>query len=294
LNATSASGRRTFCRVKSSIDKGVVIVTGASSGIGRAFAERIAPRASVLVLVARRKDRLDALKDELLARCPDLRVLVEECDVTHRGAVDAMLERVERDGGPVDVLVNNAGFGDLGVFDRADWNKTERMIDLNVTSLLYLTHRLVRGMVERGRGGILNVSSGFGLTFLPGLATYIGTKHFVSGFTEALRLDLAGTGVVVTQVCPGPVKTEFNDTVGNFTGMNVPSIVEISADRCARAGIAAFDRRRPLVVPGILIWILISLGTMTPRFLLRLVYWPVARMLRKTQLQRGGAEAPTR
>jgi short-subunit dehydrogenase len=268
----------------SPFDGGVVLITGASSGIGRALALQIAHRARAIALVARRKDRLEELKSELLTLNPSLRVAVSAADITKPEARDAMLAAVEAEVGPVDVLVNNAGFGDLGVFDRADWEKNERMIALNVTALTHLTHRVVRGMVARGRGGILNVSSGWGLTFGPGLSVYIGTKHFVTGFTEGLRLDLAGTGVRVTQVCPGPVATEFNDTVGNFTGMSPPGLVEISAERCARAAIRGLDRGRALVVPGLLIRLILFLGTKTPRFILRLFYAPVARLLRKKQL----------
>lgn len=268
----------------SPFDGGVVLITGASSGIGRALALQVAHRARAIALVARRKDRLEELKSELLTLNPSLRVVVSAADITKPEARDAMLAAVEAEAGPVDVLVNNAGFGDLGVFDRADWEKNERMIALNVTALTHLTHRVVRGMVARGRGGILNVSSGWGLTFGPGLSVYIGTKHFVTGFTEGLRLDLAGTGVRVTQVCPGPVATEFNDTVGNFTGMSPPGLVEISAERCARAAIRGLDRGRALVVPGLLIRFILFLGTKTPRFILRLFYAPVARLLRKKQL----------
>lgn len=266
------------------IDGGTVLITGASSGIGRAMALLLAPRARTLVLVARRKDRLEALRDELLRGRPELKVVLAPCDLGDRGQTDAMLDAVAAQAGDVDVLINNAGFGDLGVFDLADWGKTERMIGLNVTSLAYLTHRLVQPMVKRGRGGILNISSGWGLTFAPGLSAYIGTKHFVTSFTEALRLDLAGTGVVVTQSCPGPVPTEFEENMGNFTGMKVPSIVEISAERCAKASLRAFDRGRALVIPGVLIWLVTLLGIVTPRFVLRLVYRPFGRAIRKRQL----------
>lgn len=272
-----------------------MIITGASSGIGRALARQLAPRARALVLVARRKDRLEALCGELLAQRPKLEVRVFGCDVTDRGQAGAMLASVEAELGGVDVLVNNAGFGDLGAFDLADWDKIERMIALNVTSLAWLTHRVLGGMVQRGRGGVINISSGFGLTFGPGLSAYVGTKHFVSAFTEGLRLDVAGTGVRVTQVCPGPVDTEFQDTVGNFTGQAVPGALMISAERCARAAIRGLDRNRALVVPGILMKILIFLGTTSPRWLLRLIYGPAARAIRAKQLalRAGGTSAET-
>ncbi|XXY45356.1 SDR family oxidoreductase [Sorangium sp. So ce269] len=277
--------------MESPIDSGVVLITGASSGIGRALAHELARRARALVLVARRKDRLEALRAELAAARPALAVLVLGCDVTDRAAVDAMLGAVAAEVGHVDVLVNNAGFGDIGAFDLSEWSRTEQMIALNVTSLAYLTHRLVGPMVSRGRGAIANVSSGFGLTFGPGMASYIGTKHFVTSFTEALRLDLAGTGVRVTQVCPGPVQTEFNETAGNFTDLEPPALLSISPERCARSLVRAIDRGRALVVPGVVAWLVVYLGVLCPRWLLRLVYRPIARALRRKQLAVRGARA---
>jgi short-subunit dehydrogenase len=253
------------------------------------MARQLAPRARTLVLVARRRERMEELKGELCAKNPRLKVVVCAYDLGDLAQIDALLSAAKAEAGEIDVLINNAGFGDLGVFDRADWGKTRRMIDLNVTSLTYLTHRLAGSMVERGRGGILNVSSGWGMTFAPGLAAYIATKHYVTGFTEALRLDLRGTGVVVTQVCPGPVATEFEENVGNFTGQKVPGIVEISAETCARSALRGFSRGRALVVPGLVFKIVMAIGVLSPRFLTRLVMGPVARALRKKQL---AASAP--
>jgi len=258
-------------------------VTGASSGIGVALAREVAPRCKALVLVARRKNQLDALADELRRLHPRLTVHVEACDLIDRAQVDAMLASVARQVGDIDVLINNAGFGDMGMFDLVGWDKTERMIDLNVRALTYLTHRLVRPMVERGRGGILNISSGFGLAFLPGFAGYIATKHYVTGFSEALRLDLEGTGVVVTQSCPGPVATEFADHVGNFTGIDSPSFLEISAGQCARESLRAFELDRALVVPGVIVWVLMMLNAITPRPLKRLLMAQAAPRLRELQ-----------
>ena len=268
----------------SPIDDGVVLITGASSGIGRALALLAGPRARTLVLVARRRDRLEELRAELTAKSPRLKVVLGVCDLGDLAQTDSMLEAVRAEAGDVDVLVNNAGLGDLGVFDRADWGKTRRMIDLNITSLTYLTHRLVGPMVERRKGGILNVSSGWGMSFAPGLSVYIGTKHYVTGFTEALRLDLAGTGVTVTQVCPGPVATEFEENAGNFTGQKIPGIVLISAEQCAKSALRAFDRRKALVVPGLVMKLVMLLGAWTPRWMLRLIGAPIGKALRKKQL----------
>ncbi|MCZ7587035.1 MAG: SDR family oxidoreductase [Deltaproteobacteria bacterium] len=200
--------------MKPPIDGGTVLITGASSGIGLAIAKQLAGRAKALVLVARRRERLEALADELRAAHGGLRVFVHACDLSDRSALDPLVDEVERETGGVDILVNNAGFGDMGVFDLTHWPKNESMLNVNIFALTYLTHRLARPMVARGRGGILNVGSTYGLSFTPGYATYIGTKHFVAGFSESLRADLAGTGVAVTQLCPGPVKPSFSRCPG--------------------------------------------------------------------------------
>lgn len=265
--------------------EGVVLVTGASSGIGRALARELAPRAKTLVLVARRKNELEALAEELRAQHPRLSILVQPCDLLERAQIDAMLDAVQREAGVVDVLVNNAGFGDMGLFDLADWEKTRRMIELNITALTYLTHRLVGPMVAQQRGGILNISSGFGLAFLPGFSAYIATKHYVTGFTEGLRLDLEGTGVVVTQSCPGPVATEFADHVGNFTGIDTPSFLEISAEQCARESLRAFELGRAMIIPGFIVWLLMLLNAITPRAIQRLFLAQATPRIRQIQLQ---------
>lgn len=265
---------------------GTILITGASSGIGRELARQLAPRAGALVLVARRRERLEELASELRARRADLRVHVVPADLGDRASTDAMLDTVTKDVGDVDVLVNNAGFGDLGAFDLAPWPRLESMIELNVRSPAYLTHRLVHGMIERRRGGILNISSGWGLTFAPTLAAYIGTKHFVSAWSEALRLEVRHLGVTVTHVCPGPVRTEFEENLGNFTGMKIP--MEITPDHCARSAIRAFSRGRARVIPGLVFEILLALAAIAPIWLLRLLYRPVASRARKIELEKRG------
>lgn len=266
----------------SPIDGGVVVVTGASSGIGAEIARQLAPRARRLVLVARRRDRLEALASELRGARPELEVAVRPCDLSSPADADALSAELARE--PVDVLVNNAGAGDLSVFDRSEPARQVALVELNVTSLVRLTRAVLAGMVERGRGGVLNVSSGFGMVTAPGFALYVGTKHFVTGFTESLRADLAGTGVRATQVCPGPVATEFEQNVGNFTGQKVPGLVEISAARCARAAIRGFDRNRALVIPGVLVSLGLLLHALSPRFLWRWITVLLGPTVRRTQL----------
>lgn len=151
---------------KSAIDGSTILVTGASSGIGMEIARLLAPRAKALVLVARRVDRLEELKRSMLEARPVLRVETIPCDLSSREDVAKLIAEVRTRALDVDVLVNNAGVGMMGMFETADTTKTAFMIDLNVTSLTLLTLAFLPAMVERGRGGIMNVSSGFGLATL--------------------------------------------------------------------------------------------------------------------------------
>lgn len=268
----------------SAIDGGTILVTGASSGIGMAIARLVAPRAKTIVLVARRVDRLEELKRALLEHRSSLRVEVIPCDLSSREDLAKLVAEVGERGVEVDVLVNNAGVGMMGMFERADVAKTTFMIDVNVTSLTLLTLAFLPRMVERRSGGVINISSGFGLGVTPMFAAYLATKHYVTGFTEGLCADLAGTGVVVTQVCPGPVRTEFEQTMGNASGTKVPAFIEISAEHCARSAIRAFERRRAMVVPGITMKIVMLINALSPRFMRRAFAGLLGRILRKKQL----------
>jgi short-subunit dehydrogenase len=264
------------------LDGATILLTGASSGIGRAMAQLLGPRAGKLALVARRADRLEALRDELKARTPNLAVHVLPCDLSDLDQTLQLLDDVAAQVGHVDVLINNAGVGDYGAYDQVDWERTERMLTLNIHSLALLTHRLVRPMVARGSGGILNVSSGYGLGFTPGFAAYIGSKHFVSSFTESLRLDLHGTGVVVTHVCPGPVKSEFAGRVGYHEGKDVvPGFAYITPEKCARGALRGFERGRAMILSGWVMKLLYFLICTSPRFVKRLAMLPFARAVRR-------------
>ncbi|MCA9642264.1 MAG: SDR family oxidoreductase [Polyangiaceae bacterium] len=270
---------------------GVILITGASSGIGSELARQLASRAKALVLLARRTERLEQLAKELRSERPKLNVFVQSCDLLDRSATDAALERIEREVGPIDVLINNAGLGDISMFDLSSWEKNQRMLDLNVTALTYLSHRLVPGMVERGRGGVLQVSSGFGLNFMPGFATYVGTKHYVTGFTECLRLEVASQGVVVSQLCPGPVRTEFEEVAADFETPKLPDFVSISAEQCAKAAVAGFKRNKAIIIPGALMKLTSTMSGLTPRFILRLLYGPAAKRMRV--MQKAALEQPS-
>lgn len=263
--------------MKPTLQGNVALVTGASSGIGQAIAVELAPLVGELILVARRGDRLEALAGELRGKHPALKVRVEPCDLSDAAAVDALVGRVGR----VDLLVNNAGLGDLGLFDRADWPKIDRMLRVNVNALTHLTRLLVDGMIARKQGAILNISSSFGLAWLPGAAAYAATKQYVTAFSEALRLELLSAGVVVTQICPGPVATEFEDVAGNPTGQSVPKWIEISAEQCARESVAALIKGKALVVPGLVMKLMMAFVGFVPRWLQRLATGWIGGWLRK-------------
>ena len=172
------------------IDGGTVLVTGASAGIGRELAVQLAPRARSLVLLARRAGRLEELRASLLARRPQLQVLTLPVDLSDEKDVDRTLAEAGEQAGAVDVLVNNAGVGDQALADQADWARVRNVLHINVLAVAQLTTALVPAMVERGRGGVLNMGSGAGLTVMPAAAAYSASKHFMDGFSEALRADL--------------------------------------------------------------------------------------------------------
>ena len=253
------------------IDGGAVMVTGASSGIGRELAVRLAARAGRLVLLARRTELLEQLSSELLAKRPQLQVEVMRADLSDAADIDRvvgeMLERV----GPIDVLVNNAGVGDQALFDHSDWERTQQVLRTNVLAVAHLTALLVPSMVARGRGGVLNLGSGAGLSIMAAGAVYCASKHFIDGFSEALRADLAGTGVVVTQVCPGPVESEFDRMAGSLGGMagGPPQFLRISAAQCAKDALVGFDRGAALVFPGRAYRIAMTLLPLVPQRLQR-------------------------
>lgn len=263
--------------------EGTVLVTGASSGIGEAIAGLFAAQARRLILVARRQDRLEALAASLRAKHRALTVEVLPCDLSDSTAVDALLAAA----GDVDVLVNNAGMGDLGLFEHADTDKLERMIGVNVVGLTRLTRGLVPGMVARGRGGVLMVSSSYGLTWTPGAAAYIGTKHYVTSFAECLRSELAPAGITVTQLCPGPVETEFEEQAGTFfEGIEPPRFVFLSAGTVARAGYRGLLAGKAIVVPGLAMKVVMFASTWTPRWVLRFLFRPMSIAMRRHRAKR--------
>lgn len=228
----------------------VALVTGASAGIGDAFARILAARAYNLVVVARDVARLDALAAELAgAQQTEVEVLgADLTDPAQLATVEARLADAQR---PIEILVNNAGFGTMGRFNELDIDNEARMIQLNVLALTRLTHAALGPMVARGHGGILNVSSLASFQPTPKIGTYGATKAFVTSFTQSVHEDARGTGVRVTCLCPGFTRTEFQARAGAEAD-KMPGFVWQSADEVARAGLDGLEKNKALVVPGML------------------------------------------
>lgn len=221
----------------------VTLITGASAGLGAEFASQCAARGEQLVLVARRRDRLE----ELAATLPG-KVHVRQADLAAPGAALDLIDALEGDGLQVDTLINNAGFGQWSDFAAQAPERQQEMVDLNVSALLALTRRALTPMLDRRRGAILNVASIAGFFPGPGSAVYSASKAFVLSLTEALHQEVKGAGIRVTALCPGPVRTEFADVAGiegaafDRMAADAPSVV--------RAGLKGLDRNKAVVIPG--------------------------------------------
>jgi len=193
--------------------KNTGLITGASSGIGRELARLHAEKGRDLIIVARREDELQELKKGLESRCK-VEVMVIAKDLTVANACQEIFNEISAAGIQVDYLFNNAGFGGRGNFWEQELGPQTSMIDLNVQAVVELTHLFLPGMIERGKGKVLHTSSTAG--FMPGplQAVYFATKAFVNSFSKAVASELEGTGVSMTALCPGAVKTEFAENAG--------------------------------------------------------------------------------
>jgi len=210
----------------------VVLITGASSGIGAALARRVAREGRSVALVARRRDRLDALATELRS-AGGVEAHVFARDLSEIGAASTLAAEVEAANLTVDWLINNAGFGTMGRFDHLPLERELQEIRLNVEALVELTHRHLPGMIARGRGVVMNVSSVGSFIPSPYMATYTATKAFVTAFSEGLIGEVKDTGVSVLCVCPGFTRTEFQDHIDETVAKRAPAMVWMTAEDVA-------------------------------------------------------------
>lgn len=249
------------------------LVTGASSGIGLELARRFAEEGFDLVVVARSRDKLDALAAELVPT-HGVQVRVEPQDLSAPEAPRALVTALEGAGITVDVLVNNAGFATYGPFHESDLSDELSMIEVNVVSLTRLTRLLLPGMVERGFGRIMNVASTAAFQPGPLMAGYFATKAFVLHLSEAIAAELEGTGVTVTALCPGPTESGFQSRAQ----MEESKLVQggmMSSRKVAQIGYRALMKGKRVVIPGLSN----RLGTLAPRVLPRTLVAKVVKNL---------------
>ncbi len=244
------------------MNKGYVLITGASEGIGYEFAKLFAHHGFPLVLVARNKTRLDSLAKELTATDHvDVRTIVK--DLSLPTAAEELKTAIDDQKIAIEILINNAGFGVHGLFHHADWKATEAMLNLNMITLTHLTRLLLPDMVGKDRGKILNVASTAAFQPGPLMACYFASKAYVLSFSEALANELSGTGVTVTAFCPGPTRTQFQKR------SNTENIRENSFAMDAATTVAvAYNglmMGKTLVIPGFTNKLLAILVRLAPR-----------------------------
>lgn len=240
------------------------MVTGASSGIGEAMVATLAQQSIPQVVVARRGDRLAQLAE----RFPAIEVLV--ADLTTAEGLDRVVQRLHSADAPIDLLVNNAGFGTTGDFIELDPARLANEVQLNVGALTTLSHAALVTMRARGRGYLLNVSSVASFQPAPGAAVYAATKAYVTSLTEALHEECRGTGVHVTALCPGFTRTEFHQVANaQEYASKYPNFSWLSADAVALAGLNDVANNKAVSVPGALYKVFSAASAVMPRRVLR-------------------------
>jgi hypothetical protein len=240
----------------------VAVVTGASAGLGEEFARQLAAKGHRLVLVARRKERLETLAGEL----GNARAV--EMDLSQPGATASLMANVNEHGETVELLINNAGFGLSGRFAELDARRQREMIDLNCGALTDLAYAVLPGMIERRSGGILNVASTAAFQPGPGMAVYFATKAFVLSFSEALHDEMKPNGVKVSCLCPGPTRTEFR-SVSGFDPKGPIGKISAEAASVVRAGVQGLENNKAVVVPGLSNKLISQAHRLFPRAMMR-------------------------
>lgn len=247
------------------------LITGASAGIGKELARQLGAHAHTLILVARRVERLEELKNELLQSAPGLTVYCYGANLSRREEISKLASWLDQENLKPNFLINNAGLGDHGPFEKSDWRKVEQILDVNISALTQLTHHLLHTLRSHPHAAILNVSSVASFLPLPDMAVYAATKAYVTSFSEALRAELRNTGVTVTTLCPGPVSTEFGSVARRDDGteLSAPELFKIPVERVAREALMAVAKNNARVVPGWLVAGVMAGICLMPLFLLR-------------------------
>jgi short-subunit dehydrogenase len=250
------------------------LITGATAGLGAEFARQLAPVASRLILVGRREERLNELAASLQKSAPQVRLDPFKADLALPSERERLAAWIIREEIPLTLLVNNAGLGDLGPFDNAEWKRLSPMLEVNVTALTHLTHLLLPMLRLQIPSAILNVSSVAGYFPLPEMAVYAATKAYVTSFSEALRMELAHHGVTVTALCPGPVATEFFK-VASREGESIRAMdrshpaLATTPQTVIRKALRGLEKDKPGVIPNKLLALLVRSSLLLPFPLIR-------------------------
>ena len=250
------------------------LITGATAGLGEEFARQLAPVATRLILVGRRRERLASLSESLREKFPALAVETIPMDLALSSERERLASHIIREEIPVNLLVNNAGLGDLGPFDTAEWERLEPMLSVNVAALTHLTHLLLPMLRASSPAAVLNVSSVAGFFPLPEMAVYAATKAYVTSFSEALRMELAPHRVTVTALCPGPVPTEFFD-VASRNGETIRAMdrshpaLSATPELVVSEALKGLEADRPGVIPNALLATVVRAVRMLPFPLIR-------------------------
>ncbi|MGN1098433.1 MAG: SDR family NAD(P)-dependent oxidoreductase [Clostridia bacterium] len=253
------------------------LITGASGGLGAELARIFAREGYNLVLVARSGEKLEALKNEVEDGFKTrAEILVK--DLAEKDGAKSVFEFTNQKGIDIDVLVNNAGFGDFGPYADSGWDKQYDMIQLNITALIQLTHCYLKPMIERGGGKILNLASIAAFQAGPLMSVYYASKAFVLSFTESLSVELKGTGVTVTALCPGPTRTGFEKAANLKNSRLFKNLKTASAKQVAEYGYKKLMKNKVIAVQGIANKALICASKFAPRRLARYVVYTIQRI----------------
>lgn len=225
------------------------LITGASSGIGMELARISARKGRNILITARRVNRLNKLKDELKSQY-GINVYILPLDLAENNAPLELFDFVQKSNLTIDVLINNAGVGDFGFFYESNWNWQQTMIDLNIKSLTHLTHLFLPQMIQLDRAYIMNVASNAAFQPGPLMSVYYATKHYVLAFSEAVANELQDTGVTVTALCPGPTKSEFQETASMQKSRLINTVPLPDSKRVAEYGYKALMRSKRVAVHG--------------------------------------------
>jgi len=260
-----------------------ILITGASSGMGNEIAKQLAVSARQIILVARNTKKLDVLASELNTINPALEVYTKPCDLADNNQLASLITSIKQEQArqqleDINILINGAGTVQIGFLNETDFNDIENIIKINVLALSALTHAFLPTMIKNNSGGILNFSSFFGLRILPAYAAYAGSKHFVTGFSDTLRAETAGTNVVISTVYPGPVHSPFWN-VENAGIYSPPGFLFISLKHCVTKTLKGFKKGKARIIPGLRIKLLVAFLNVSPEPIVRLVNSVISRFM---------------